>query len=516
MLSSLGSDAAQVIKFGFALVIILAVVGTFILILRRLTGGRLISSERENSRSRQPRLGVVDVYDLDRSRQLVLLRRDNVEHLLLLGGANDVVIETNIVRVATTRTSGSTEIPADRGELSFDRTPESPTARFIPEQPARPVFEGAGSFRGGVGEHVNDFLTTPDPVFYNEAQQRAEPVFDIPAPPAQPRIPDPVAAATQAAITAASFAAVAAATRYDAVLPATQSEHEVSIPQFLREQAEHRHSSYPSVTEVQPASQYDHHVELPYVEFPHVDIQAEKVTHFEEPIAEFEPAVPQPHFADYAAPPLAQIEPEIEPEAYHRPVYASEPEIATEPAAECAPEPTTEPEPEPEVYPEQPQQAHVEEAPAEPTIHLDEAMLSGMARQLEEALKGSLSDLHEPVTLAQPVPAQDIEEPVFEAQAPEAPHYEQGTAFSVPADEKKTDFASPVWEEPSTSETPAAEPEQPLAPQEAEKDPSPTQQKPLEAQLSPLPKADDPFSVDDIEAEFARLLGRNSGKNDKG
>lgn len=512
MLSSLGSDAAQVIKFGFALVIILAVVGTFILILRRLTGGHLISSERENSRSRQPRLGVVDVYDLDRSRQLVLLRRDNVEHLLLLGGANDVVIETNIVRVATTRASSSTEIPADRGELSFDRAPEPPTARFIPEQPARPVFEGTGSFRGRISGHANDFLATPDPVFYDEAPQRAEPVFDTPAPPAQPRVPAPVAAATQAAITAASFAAVAAATRYDAELPATPSEHEVSIPQFLREQAEHRHSSYPSVTEVQPASQYDHHVELPHVEFPRVDIQAEKATHFEEPIAEFEPAVPQPHFADYAAPPSAHIEPEIEPEAYHRPVYAPEPEIATEPAAKWAPELVTEP----EVYPEQPQQAYFEEAPAEPTIQLDEAMLPDMARQLEEALKGSLSDLHEPVTLAQPVPAQDIEEPVFEVQAPEAPHHEHGTAFSAPADEKKNDLASPVWEEPSTSETPAAEPEQPLAPQEAEKDPSPTQQKPLEAQLSPLPKADDPFSVDDIEAEFARLLGRNSGKNDKG
>ena len=54
-------------------------------------------------RARQPRLGIVDVYDLDRQRQLILLRRDNVEHLLLIGGPNDVVVENNIVRVPGAR-----------------------------------------------------------------------------------------------------------------------------------------------------------------------------------------------------------------------------------------------------------------------------------------------------------------------------------------------------------------------------------------------------------------------------
>lgn len=57
----------------------------------------------DRGRARQPRLGIVDVYDLDRQRQLILLRRDNVEHLLLVGGPNDVVVETNIVRVAGAR-----------------------------------------------------------------------------------------------------------------------------------------------------------------------------------------------------------------------------------------------------------------------------------------------------------------------------------------------------------------------------------------------------------------------------
>ncbi|MEN9707861.1 MAG: hypothetical protein RIQ68_269 [Pseudomonadota bacterium] len=44
------------------------------------------------------RLGIVDAYDLDRHRQLVIIRRDNVEHLIMIGGPNDLVIESDIVR----------------------------------------------------------------------------------------------------------------------------------------------------------------------------------------------------------------------------------------------------------------------------------------------------------------------------------------------------------------------------------------------------------------------------------
>ena len=52
---------------------------------------------------RQPRLGVVDAYDLDRQRQLVLVRRDNVEHLIMIGGPNDMLIESRHDRPARAR-----------------------------------------------------------------------------------------------------------------------------------------------------------------------------------------------------------------------------------------------------------------------------------------------------------------------------------------------------------------------------------------------------------------------------
>jgi len=44
----------------------------------------------------EPRLGVMEQASVDRSRKLVLIRRDDVEHLIMTGGPVDVVIETGI------------------------------------------------------------------------------------------------------------------------------------------------------------------------------------------------------------------------------------------------------------------------------------------------------------------------------------------------------------------------------------------------------------------------------------
>ena len=45
---------------------------------------------------RGARLGISEYYEVDKSRFLVLVRRDDVEHLVLVGGNQDLVIETNI------------------------------------------------------------------------------------------------------------------------------------------------------------------------------------------------------------------------------------------------------------------------------------------------------------------------------------------------------------------------------------------------------------------------------------
>ena len=49
-------------------------------------------------RNASQRAGVIESVQLDGKRSIKLVRRDNIEHLVLVGGRNDVVIEPNIVR----------------------------------------------------------------------------------------------------------------------------------------------------------------------------------------------------------------------------------------------------------------------------------------------------------------------------------------------------------------------------------------------------------------------------------
>jgi len=56
----------------------------------------------------QKRLEVIDQVPIDAKHKLVLIRRDNVEHLLLTGGPVDIVIETGI---GATPEAGETKSP---------------------------------------------------------------------------------------------------------------------------------------------------------------------------------------------------------------------------------------------------------------------------------------------------------------------------------------------------------------------------------------------------------------------
>jgi hypothetical protein len=47
-------------------------------------------------KGRNKRLGIVDQAPVDGRRRLVLIRRDEIEHLVMTGGPIDVVIETGI------------------------------------------------------------------------------------------------------------------------------------------------------------------------------------------------------------------------------------------------------------------------------------------------------------------------------------------------------------------------------------------------------------------------------------
>lgn len=64
-------------------------------------------------KNRQPRLAVLDAAAVDTRRRLVLIRRDSVEHLILIGGPTDIVIESGITRSDSVSISANEEISDD-------------------------------------------------------------------------------------------------------------------------------------------------------------------------------------------------------------------------------------------------------------------------------------------------------------------------------------------------------------------------------------------------------------------
>src|SRR5947209_13669371 len=95
MFESLFGDLPLAAKFVLAFAIVLALIALAAFAFRRFGGARLGAP---TARGRQPRLAVIDAASVDGRRRLVLIRRDNIEHLVLIGGPTDVVIEQNIVR----------------------------------------------------------------------------------------------------------------------------------------------------------------------------------------------------------------------------------------------------------------------------------------------------------------------------------------------------------------------------------------------------------------------------------
>jgi flagellar protein FliO/FliZ len=92
--SLFGAEMPLAVRFFVAFLIVLGVIGGIWWTLRRFGSGRLGAS----TRGRQPRLAVIDYASVDNRRRLILVRRDNVEHLLMIGGPTDIVVEPNIVR----------------------------------------------------------------------------------------------------------------------------------------------------------------------------------------------------------------------------------------------------------------------------------------------------------------------------------------------------------------------------------------------------------------------------------
>jgi flagellar protein FliO/FliZ len=76
-------------------VLLVVAVAAGYLFLRSMQSGQSISDMLFAPRA-EKRLGVLEMTPVDGRRRLVLVRRDDVEHLIMIGGPVDVVIETSI------------------------------------------------------------------------------------------------------------------------------------------------------------------------------------------------------------------------------------------------------------------------------------------------------------------------------------------------------------------------------------------------------------------------------------
>jgi len=96
MFDVFGTEMPLAVRFFLAFLIVLGLIGVAAWAVRRFGSARLAGA----ARGRQPRLAVIDYASVDARRRLILIRRDNVEHLVMVGGPTDVVVESNIVRAA--------------------------------------------------------------------------------------------------------------------------------------------------------------------------------------------------------------------------------------------------------------------------------------------------------------------------------------------------------------------------------------------------------------------------------
>ena len=187
----------QALTFIIMFVAVLALIGVVAWLIRRFASNRLGTN---TNRGRMPRLAVIDAAAVDGRRRLVLVRRDNVEHLLMIGGPTDIVVEPNIVRAMPNRDQlpprpavGSPDAqpqivplpdPSGWGEPDARHEPSEHAEPQMPEPPPRPTRPAfADEVRRPQRVERADPLTgfTPEPM-----GGRADP---RPEPPPAPRMP---------------------------------------------------------------------------------------------------------------------------------------------------------------------------------------------------------------------------------------------------------------------------------------------------------------------------------------
>ncbi len=127
----LGENTAHIISFIGLFALFLAGVFVVFAVIKRMTAGTYVTKQHDAA----PRLTVTDAAAVDSQRRLVLVRRDDVEHLILIGGPSDIVIEQNISR----HKNKQQEQAAPRVRQQEERTDFAPVAAIAPVAAQAPL-----------------------------------------------------------------------------------------------------------------------------------------------------------------------------------------------------------------------------------------------------------------------------------------------------------------------------------------------------------------------------------------
>ncbi len=117
-------DLDAYLRFIFALAFVIALIGMLAFAMKRYgQGGRMMRKV-----GGRRRLSVVEMTPLDGKRRLVLIRRDDREHLLVVGATGETVVECGIPVPDHVEAGNGKSNGADRPEPDDGGAPESAPA----------------------------------------------------------------------------------------------------------------------------------------------------------------------------------------------------------------------------------------------------------------------------------------------------------------------------------------------------------------------------------------------------
>lgn len=96
-------EITSVLTSVFALIFVISLIFIVSILLRKYGAGRIFVEGNEKNK----RLSVKDTLIIDSRRKLVLISRDNTEHLILLSPDKEMIVESNITRDASTENNNT-------------------------------------------------------------------------------------------------------------------------------------------------------------------------------------------------------------------------------------------------------------------------------------------------------------------------------------------------------------------------------------------------------------------------